>query len=140
MAPRTSKQAPPPMARFGRALSNDGFSASKKPSLAANSPAAELEISPKLHLQAPSPPTLHLPTCAMVVGDLPRQDQQQLCPCNVGAHPHTNCLHLVYFPNPGGAGPILTHHKLGSAQNSFLFDILQIHPLLKTRPRWPSVS
>lgn len=47
----------------------------------------------------------------MVVGDLPRQDQQQLCPCNVGAHPHRNCLHFVYFPNPLRAGPALTHHK-----------------------------
>lgn len=41
-----------------KGFEQDGFSVSKKPSLGANSPASKLEISPKLHLQAPSPPSI----------------------------------------------------------------------------------
>lgn len=44
-----------------------------------------------------------------MVANLPRQDQQQLCPCNAGTHPHRNCLHLVYISLTLGVLVLLSH-------------------------------
>lgn len=44
-----------------------------------------------------------------MVANLPRQDQQQLCPCNAATHPHRNCLHLVYVSLTLGVLVLFSH-------------------------------